>query len=58
VIFGTQLEKAARRGTQLVIATHHAEDVPSFVTRRLDLGGAARKLRRTVQRGPGSSAFR
>jgi molybdate transport system ATP-binding protein len=58
VIVGAQLEKVARRGTQLVIATHHAEDVPSFVTRRLDLGGTRRKLRRTVQRGPGPSASR
>jgi molybdate transport system ATP-binding protein len=32
------LEVAARRGAQLVIATHHDADLPSCVTRRLVLG--------------------
>jgi molybdate transport system ATP-binding protein len=33
-----QAARAARSGTQVVIATHHAEDVPAYVTRRLVLG--------------------
>ena len=33
-----ELEAAARDGAQVVLATHHAEDVPPFVTRRLTLG--------------------
>lgn len=43
LIVGGQLEQAARSGTQIIIATHHADDVPSFVTRRLDLGGRGRR---------------
>jgi molybdate transport system ATP-binding protein len=38
LIVAGQLEQAANGGTQIVIATHHQDDVPSYVTRRLDLG--------------------
>ena len=34
---------AARGGTQVVLATHHAEDVPGFVTRWLTLGAPRRR---------------
>jgi len=31
------VERAVEQGAQVVIATHHRDDVPAFVTRRLDL---------------------
>jgi molybdate transport system ATP-binding protein len=34
---------AARSGTQVVLATHHAEDVPAFFTRRLTLAAPRRR---------------
>lgn len=34
-----EVERAARGGAQVVIATHHPEDVPSWVGRRLSLAG-------------------
>jgi molybdate transport system ATP-binding protein len=40
-----ELEAAVRRGTQVVLATHHAEDVPAFVTRRLRLAPPRRRRR-------------
>jgi len=43
-IVATHVGEVVRRGTQLVIATHHAEDVPPYVGRRLVLG--ARRPRR------------
>ncbi len=49
-IIGEQLERAAKRGTQIVIATHHEEDVPTFVTRRLDLGRRGRRAQGTAAR--------
>lgn len=36
-IVAAEVAGAVRGGAQVVIATHHAEDVPSFVTRRLEL---------------------
>jgi len=36
-IVGSQVAAAVRRGTQVVLATHHAEDVPPCVTKRLAL---------------------
>jgi molybdate transport system ATP-binding protein len=36
-IVGSQVAAAVRRGTQVVLATHHAEDVPPYVTKRLAL---------------------
>jgi molybdate transport system ATP-binding protein len=36
-IVAAQIGAAVARGTQLVLATHHAEDVPACVTRRLTL---------------------
>lgn len=46
-IVAAQVAAAARRGTQVVLATHHPEDVPAYVTRRLTLPAcrAARKAR-------------
>jgi molybdate transport system ATP-binding protein len=46
-IVGKLIAAAARRGTQVVLATHHPEDVPDWVTRRLTLPvrRAAGKLR-------------
>lgn len=38
-----EIEAAVRGGAQLVLATHHAEDVPAFVTRRLTLGARRRR---------------
>lgn len=43
-IVAAQVAAAMRRGTQVVLATHHLEDVPSWVTRRLTL--AARRAAR------------
>jgi molybdate transport system ATP-binding protein len=43
LIVAGQLEQAANGGTQIVIATHHHDDVPSYVTRRLDLGARGRR---------------
>jgi len=40
-----EIEAAVRRGTQVVLATHHAEDVPAFVTRRLQLALPRRRRR-------------
>jgi molybdate transport system ATP-binding protein len=37
-ILGNELDRVAKRGTQIVIATHHEEDVPPFVARRIELG--------------------
>jgi molybdate transport system ATP-binding protein len=34
-----------RGGTQVVLATHHVEDVPAFVTHRLTLGAPRRRAR-------------
>jgi branched-chain amino acid transport system permease protein len=36
-IVGSQVAATVRRGTQVVLATHHAEDVPPYVTKRLAL---------------------
>jgi molybdate transport system ATP-binding protein len=36
-IVAAQVAAAVRRGTQVVLATHHPEDVPAYVTRRLML---------------------
>ena len=36
-IVAAQVAAAVTRGTQVVLATHHPEDVPSYVTRRLML---------------------
>jgi molybdate transport system ATP-binding protein len=38
LLVSREAARAARGGTQIVIATHHAEDVPAYVTRRLVLG--------------------
>ena len=38
-----EIEAAVRGGTQVVLATHHVEDVPAFVTRRLTLGAPRRR---------------
>jgi molybdate transport system ATP-binding protein len=51
-IVGRELTEAARRGTQIIIATHHRDDVPAFVARRLDLGGRRRVVRRVASRRP------
>ena len=40
-----EIGAAVRVGTQLVLATHHADDVPAFVTRRLQLGLPRRRRR-------------
>jgi len=46
-IVAAQVAAAAGRGTQVVLATHHPEDVPAYVTRRLTLSArcAAKKPR-------------
>jgi len=46
-IVAAQVAAAVERGTQVVLATHHPEDVPAYVTRRLTLPirRAARRLR-------------
>jgi molybdate transport system ATP-binding protein len=44
-LVATEIESAARDGAQVVLATHHAEDVPAFVTRRLMLGLPRRTAR-------------
>jgi molybdate transport system ATP-binding protein len=36
-IMAAQIAAAVKRGTQVVLATHHPEDVPTYVTRRLSL---------------------
>jgi len=38
VVVAAELKNAVRHGAQLVIATHHAADVPGYVARRLTLG--------------------
>jgi len=58
LVVRAELERAANRGTQIVIATHHADDVPPFVTRRLDLAGTGRELGRTARRKPRPVASR
>jgi molybdate transport system ATP-binding protein len=35
-----RLRSAIRSGAQVVVATHHREDVPDYVTRELELGAA------------------
>jgi len=45
-IVGSQLAAAVRQGSQLVLATHHAEDVPPCVTRRLALPVVHARARR------------
>jgi molybdate transport system ATP-binding protein len=37
-LVATEIAAAVRAGAQVVLATHHVEDVPAFVTRRLQLG--------------------
>jgi molybdate transport system ATP-binding protein len=46
-IVAARVAAAVKHGTQVVFATHHPEDVPAYVTRRLTLPGrrAARKRR-------------
>jgi molybdate transport system ATP-binding protein len=46
-IVAAQVAAAAERGAQVVLATHHPEDVPAYVTRRLTLPArrAPRKVR-------------
>ena len=46
-IVAARVAAAAQRGTQVVLATHHPEDVPTYVTRRLALPArrAARRRR-------------
>ena len=41
----SEIQAAARAGAQVVLATHHADDVPEFVTRRLTLGPPRRRER-------------
>ena len=48
-----KIEAAVRAGTQVVLAHAHAEDVPAFVTRRLELGLPRR--RRVTASGPAES---
>jgi len=36
-VVAAQLAAAVRRGAQVVLATHHPEDVPPYVTKRLAL---------------------
>jgi molybdate transport system ATP-binding protein len=50
LIIGEQLAIAAKNGAQIVIATHHEDDVPTFVTRRLDLGRRGRRASRVAER--------
>lgn len=45
-IVGSQVAAAVRRGTQVVLATHHAEDVPPYVTKRLALPVVRARARR------------
>ncbi len=63
-LVGDLLAQAVAGGTQLVLATHHGEDVPTYVTRRLELAagrvrgraaavaGSAPALRRPRSRRP------
>jgi molybdate transport system ATP-binding protein len=37
LLVAQEVARAACSGTQIVIATHHDEDVPAYVTRRLVL---------------------
>lgn len=50
LIVGEQLEQVAKSGTQIVIATHHDDDVPAFISRRLEMGGGGRRERGAVNR--------
>jgi molybdate transport system ATP-binding protein len=45
LLVGRRLHEAVRRGAQVVVATHHHEDVPRYVTRELDLGDATARRR-------------
>jgi ABC-type molybdenum transport system ATPase subunit/photorepair protein PhrA len=36
--FRGMLESVARRGTQLVIVTHHVDELPACITNKLDFG--------------------
>ena len=44
-LMSREIEAAARDGSQVVLATHHAEDVPAFVTHRLTLAAPRRRAR-------------
>jgi molybdate transport system ATP-binding protein len=41
-----EIEAAARAGAQVVLTAHHADDVPAFVARRLQLGPPRRRRRK------------
>jgi molybdate transport system ATP-binding protein len=51
------LARTVRRGTQLVLATHHREDVPEYVPNVLDLGPRGRRKISSgaVAAGPGAA---
>lgn len=67
-IASREVRAAISRGTQVVLATHHIEDVPSFIARRLELddgrvrlhrvgqGSSLRKRRARARRGTDSSS--
>lgn len=51
-VMSREIDAAVARGAQVVLATHHVEDVPPFVRHRLELAGGRARVRRT---GQGSS---
>lgn len=48
-IMSREVGKAVVRGAQVVLATHHLEDVPSYVQDRIELAGGRARLRRADQ---------